>query len=241
MQYTIRLIGAGGTFEADGQRVDDQTFTLYYGDEVTLPECLRVGYDFLGWFDADGRRYEQIDATNLGDLTLTAVYRESNLTYRVEYVLNGGILSEENPVNVGYGQVVMLHAPERYGYLFLGWNDRADGSGEYYTQTPAGRETALTLYAIWQEIVVSGSADSFLYEKGQASVTITGYTGEIGENVDLAVPSYIDGLPVVALEGRLVQQAELCTVLRSPRRLCGSVRTSRVILSSPRPSSFPRR
>ena len=219
VQYTIRLIGAGGTFEADGQRVDDQTFTLYYGDEVTLPECLRVGYDFLGWFDADGRRYEQIDATNLGDLTLTAVYRESNLTYRVEYVLNGGILSEENPVNVGYGQVVMLHAPERYGYLFLGWNDRADGSGDYYTQTPAGRETALTLYAIWQEIVVSGSADSFLYEKGQASVTITGYTGEIGENVDLAVPSYIDGLPVVALEGRLVQQGGTLHSLTFPETL----------------------
>lgn len=206
--YTVRLLGAGGTFSLNGETVREGALTLLFGDEAELPDCLRAGYDFLGWFDEDGRAYSVIDVTNLGDLTLTAKYRRSGLTYPVEYVLNGGILSEGNPANVGYGQVIPLHAPERYGYLFLGWNTRPDGSGVYYTATPAGQETALTLYAVWQEIVVSGSAENFTYQKGQTSVTITGYTGPFGENVDLVIPSYIDGLPVVAIEGRLALPAD---------------------------------
>ena len=160
-EYSVRLLGAGGTFPAGGARQSEYTLTLRFGDEVLLPDCTRAGYDFLGWYDVEGKLYEKIDIANVGDLTLTARYRASGQTYSVEYVLGGGVLSAENPSTVGYGQAIELNAPEREGYLFLGWNDRADGSGEYYTSTPAERESALTLYAIWQEILVSGSADNF--------------------------------------------------------------------------------
>lgn len=47
---------------------------------------------------------------------------------------------------------------------------------------------------------VSGSDRDFTYEMGQASVTVTGYTGSFGESVDLVIPSYIQGRPVVAVE-----------------------------------------
>ena len=83
----------------------------------------------------------------------------------------------------------------REGYRFLGWNTQADGRGERLEATPAGREEDLVLYAIWQEYTVSGSEKHFTYEMGQASVTITGYTGAFGENVDLVIPSYIQGRP----------------------------------------------
>ncbi len=214
VEYTVRLIGAGGTMEADGEQLSEQTFALFFGDTFPLPDCVRAGFEFLGWYDEAGTRYTMIDVTNVDDLTLTAQYREAGLTYTVEYVLSGGTLSEENPAKVGYGQAIMLHAPERYGYLFLGWNDRPDGSGTYYTATPTERETALTLYAVWQEIVTVGSADNFLYEKGQASVTITGYTGAFGENVDLVLPAYIDGLPVVATRGTLAPAEAENTLFR---------------------------
>lgn len=201
-EYSVRLLGAGGTFPAGGARQSEYTLTLRFGDEVLLPDCTRAGYDFLGWYDEEGKLYEKIDIANLGDLTLTARYRVSGQTYSVEYVLGGGVLSAENPSTVGYGQAIELNAPEREGYLFLGWNDASDGSGEYYAFTPAERESAFTLYAIWQEILVSGSADNFTYRMGQTSVTVTGYTGPFGENVDLVIPSYIGGKPVVAVEGR---------------------------------------
>ena len=141
-------------------------------------------------------------------MVLTAKYREAGLTYAISYELNGGVQSPRNPSAVAYGQVVELYAPTREGYLFLGWNDRADGSGEYYEATPVGRESDLTLYAVWQEITVSGSADDFNYEMGRESVTITGYTGAFGKNVDLVIPSYIEGKPVVAVEGRFDRYTE---------------------------------
>ena len=207
-EYTVVLDGCGGTFDMGGEQVSDYELRLYYGDEYALPDCTLAGYDFLGWYDEEGIKTEEIAAENIGDMRLTAEYRPAGLTYVIEYRLNGGEMTEDNPKEVGWGQEIELASPEREGYLFLGWNDRADGSGEYYETTPADGESDLTLYAIWQEIVESGSADDFTYEAGRESVTITGYTGQFGENVDLVIPSYIDGKPVVAVDGSIHRSPE---------------------------------
>ena len=198
-EYTVLLNGGGGKFTVNGETYEQFEYTLRYGERSELPACTLAGYNFLGWYDEKGALVEAITAENIGDMVLTAKYREAGLTYVIAYELNGGVQSPRNPSAVAYGQVVELYAPTREGYLFLGWNDRADGSGEYYEATPAGRESDLTLYAVWQEITVSGSADDFNYEMGRESVTITGYTGAFGENVDLVIPSYIGGKPVVAV------------------------------------------
>ena len=97
--------------------------------------------------------------------------------------------------------MIVLPVPEREGWLFLGWNTAPGGSGEYLQTTPEGRQEDLTLYAIWQEIMLNGSAENFEYKIGPESVIITGYTGSFGKNVDLVIPSYIQGKPVVAVDG----------------------------------------
>ena len=184
-EYTVALDGAGGEFTVNGKTYAQFSYTLRYGEELELPACTLAGYDFLGWFDENGTLVGAITSENIGDMTLTAKYRKAGLTYAVIYELNGGVQSAENPAEVAWGQAVPLYAPSREGYLFLGWNDRADGSGNYYDATPEGRESDLLLYAIWQEITVSGSADDFTYEMG-----------------------YIGGKPVVAVEGRFDRYTE---------------------------------
>lgn len=201
--YTIFLDGGGGVFQIDGENYGEYTLTVEYGTEYVLPECTLAGYDFLGWLDGKGNIIESVNIVNIGNMTLTASYREAGLTYNITYVLNGGTLSRANPGEVAYNQVVALNDPERNGYLFLGWNTRADGSGEYVTATSSAWESDITLYAIWQEIRVSGSSANFTYEVGQSSVVITGYTGSFGEDVSLVIPSYIEGKPVVAITGAL--------------------------------------
>ncbi len=200
-EYTVALNGAGGTFTAEGESRERYTYNLRYGQTLELPVCTLAGYDFLGWFDGQGNLVAEIDSVNIGNLSLTARYRKAGLTYKITYEAQGGELPLQNPAEVAYGQVLPLHAPEHDGYLFLGWNDRPDGSGDYYTATPAGREEDLTLYAVWQELTVSGKADDFKYEMGQETVTITAYTGTFGANIDLVIPSYIEDKPVVAVEG----------------------------------------
>ena len=200
-EYTVVLDGAGGTFAYGGQRHEEYSLVLLYGDEAALPDCTLAGYLFLGWYDESGSCVTLIDEANIGDYTLTARYQSTEDTYTVLYELQGGTQNAKNPDEVVWGQVVYLSDPVRSGWRFLGWNDREDGSGTWYECTPEGRSTDLTLYAIWQEITVSGSSEEFTYEKGQASVTVTGYTGAFGNEVDLVIPSYIDGLPVTAVEG----------------------------------------
>lgn len=201
IKYTVELDAAGGEFVLGGDTYDYLDYEIYFGEELVLPECVLAGYDFIGWYDELGERVEVIDAENIGNIRLAAKYREAGLTYHIDYVLGGGILKEANPEEVAWGQVVGLNSPEREGWLFLGWNTAADGSGEYLQATPEGREEDLTLYAVWQEIMVSGSAENFEYKIGPESVIITGYTGPFGENVDLIIPSYIEDKPVVAVDG----------------------------------------
>ena len=202
-QYKVSLDAADGELILDGDAYGSLDYTMYFGETFVLPECILAGYDFIGWYDESGERVQVIDVENVGNLALTAKYRKADLTYHIDYILGGGTLKEANPEEVAWNQVVELNAPEREGWLFLGWNTAADGSGEYLQATPEGGEEDLTLYAIWQEIMVSGSSQNFDYKIGSENVIVTGYTGPFGENVDLVIPSYIEGKPVVAVEGPL--------------------------------------
>ena len=172
-KYTICLDGAGGTFTLCDGTHEYFEYTMCFDETFTLPVCTLAGYDFLGWYLKSGEHVEVIDAENIGNITLTAKYRTAGLTYDIAYVLNGGILPENAPRTVAWGQRVTLPEPERKGWLFLGWNTKSDGSGEYMELTPDGQQSDLTLYAVWQEIMVSGSVENFSYKVGSESAVIT--------------------------------------------------------------------
>ena len=200
LRFDIALDAGEGVFETPEGEESKYTFSVLFGETFVLPECTRGGYVFLGWQDEGGETVQTIDSLNIRDMRLTADWRESDKRYAVKYVLNGGDLEQPNPTEVLCGQIVALNEPKREGYTFLGWYDDAQGKGTRYEATQPGRETDLILYAIWQEIVVSGSYEDFRYEKNASSVTITDYTGKYGGNVDLIIPSVIDGLPVVEIK-----------------------------------------
>lgn len=202
-QFQISLDAGEGQFEGPEGNCSSYTYTMEFGETFRLPDCRREGYDFLGWLTETGKPISQIDNLNIRDMNLMADWRLSGLNYRITYELNGGSLSEANPESVLSGQSMPLYEPYRDGYLFLGWYDNPDGAGDRYYSTPEGREEDLTLYAVWQEIKVNGSSENFTYEKGAESVTITGYTGERGENIEINIPAIIEGLPVTAIEWKL--------------------------------------
>lgn len=201
--YKITLNADEGSFRSPDGEVQTYIYNLTVEDRFTLPDCMKGGYVFLGWRNKNGESVDAIDALNLADCTLTAAWRESDKRYTITYELNGGTLKEENPESVLCGQNLSIHEPEKEHYIFLGWYDDNAGQGNKYNFTPIDRETDLMLYAIWQEIKISGSSKDFIYEKNTASetITITGYKGSFGENVDLVIPAVIEGLPVVAIEG----------------------------------------
>ena len=207
-KYIVELDAAGGEFTLGGDTCDYLDYEIYFGEELVLPECVLAGYDFIGWYDELGERVEIIDVESIGNMTLTAKYREAGLTYALECVPGGGTLKYPAPSKVAWNQVILLPVPEREGWLFLGWNTAPDGSGEYLEATPATQQSDLTVYAVWQEVMVNGSAEDFSFRIGPESVIITGYTGSFGKNVDLVIPAYIQDKPVVAIEGRFDRYTE---------------------------------
>ena len=195
---SVELDGAGGTFFVSSAEKEYYVYEIGYADVLTLPECRRKGYVFLGWADEAGELITKVNGYELRERTLTAVWRAEEY-YCISYVLGGGTAETPNPERVKVGEAILLADPVRAGYLFLGWYDDPEGKGTRYTFTPAGRTEDLTLYAVWQEIVMSGSIENFTYEKGRWSVTITSYTGPVGEQVDVVIPAMVEGLPVTKI------------------------------------------
>ena len=206
LQFEITLDACGGSFIAPDGAKTVYTYVLEYGQTFELPLCTREGYAFLGWFDADGNEIAEITSLNIKNMTLTASWLQTGVEYQIEYILDGGAMEEPNPDTALSDVSAPLPEPVREGYLFLGWYDNPAGAGEPYLCTPFGRTDDLTLYALWQEIKVSGSAEFFDYEKTSSEVTITAYTGSTGENVDVVIPSVIDGLPVTQIGSNTVAQ-----------------------------------
>ncbi len=199
LQFAITLGGDGGVFTTPDGEKTAYTFFVTYGETFDLPDCTRDGFRFLGWQNAEGETVERIDPPNIRDMQLSALWMRTGAEYHIEYVSDGGWTEQENP-SVGISDVCQtLYEPVRDGYVFLGWFDNAEGIGEPYLCTPFGRTEDLTLYALWQEIRISGSVDNFDYEKTSTGVTITGYHGPVGANVDVFIPAVVDGVPVTQI------------------------------------------
>lgn len=208
--FTVTLNAGDGTFQADGEAFSEHSFEVAYGETFTPPRPSLDGFEFLRWVDENGDAVSVVDRSNIRDgMTLTAVYKS---LAPVEYFIVYDLMCEDftdkggNPDRANDRESVPLNDPVRPGYRFLGWNDRADGTGQFYAATPLGRTEQLTLYAIWQKETTSGSAEDLTYEKSETYVIVTGYTGETGENVDIVIPSEIEGKPVTGVQGLLFAQ-----------------------------------
>ena len=122
-----------------------------------LPVPIREGYDFLGWETETGNVISAISICEFeGDVTLYAQYRAKTYTIEFDTQTGGAIPNPANITNVAYGTTANLHAIEETwnGKQFVGWNDKADGTGNFYTSTTPIEPTAspFKLYAIWEDI-----------------------------------------------------------------------------------------
>lgn len=81
------------TLDNDGAT---ETMTVEYGNTVTLPDKTKTGYNFLGWYDESGVKYDGQAVTS--DLSLTAKFDVKML--KVRFFVDG---AEYKSVEVPYG------------------------------------------------------------------------------------------------------------------------------------------
>lgn len=85
--------------------------------------------------------------------TYKLVIEVKDLTFAINYVLDGGTNSENNPNEyVPEKLPLLLENPNKSGYKFVGWYDNENFTGEAMTEISAGTMGDVTLYAKWNAL-----------------------------------------------------------------------------------------
>ncbi|MCL1830983.1 MAG: InlB B-repeat-containing protein, partial [Oscillospiraceae bacterium] len=153
--YTVECMANGGI---GSMLVQEAT----YGQDLTLDDnaYIKTGYTFIGWTtEQDGTGSEYVDGYSFTPWSLTenlVLYAQWQAnTYTVSYLANGGV-GEMSDDTTAYNNDFTLKANTftRTGYTFKGWNTKADGSGDTYSDlhsfTPWDLDDSLELYAVWE-------------------------------------------------------------------------------------------
>lgn len=149
----------------------DSTITFYKNSVVGEKLSSSCGHMIDGWYiDNEGNRYdESSENINKFDaesekviLTDKEKYglKAAHGLYTVTYNSNYGDMKENKTDKFAPGETVELEKNlyEREGYVFVGWNTKADGTGDTYSYNPKTGEFEgtfevpahdVTLYAQW--------------------------------------------------------------------------------------------
>lgn len=213
--------------DGEGYHVTEPARTVKAGSNVNFTVTLDNSWQFLG---TDYHGKTDITKDNDGktvELVLHKVkYSESICIqvekgkYEITYDANGGkTLSDKTDkvkkyycgthqrINTSIGTDLFY----RDGYTLLGWNTRADGTGEDVgLGSRAAWKKGLVLYAQW---VPWSAEENFVYKKVSGFAVITGY---IGNEQQICVPPNLGGLPVRTIREQAFADTDCRTVILSP-------------------------
>ena len=115
----------------------------------------RTGYTFGGWYSDAGLTagITSIPMGSTGDVELYAKWIVK--VFNINYETGGGVNSNENPWTYDIdGDDIVLRPPQRPGYVFGGWYDNPELTGNAITRIPVDSASDYTLYAKWIAIPV---------------------------------------------------------------------------------------
>ena len=143
---------------------DTKTYTVIFKDgEVELSKRVysegavptaptsptKEGYIFVGWDLNNDDEIDDIKAVT-ADVTYTAVFRDDNQTYLVEFYVNGSVVSSsEYHLNETVNNPDLTPTKERtaqYTYTFKGWDVNGDGDVETFPFTVKGNHKFIALF-----------------------------------------------------------------------------------------------
>ena len=145
--YTVTwLADDGETVLQKDENVPYGTTPAFNGANPTKDPTKEYEYTFVGWSP-------EVSSIS-GDTNYVATFAAAPRTYHVTFDANGGEGAPEAQA-IQYGVTTQLTKGEltREGYLFTGWNTKADGTGTAYgDQAELTPEGNLTLYAQWLKL-----------------------------------------------------------------------------------------
>ena len=163
-----------------------------------------MGTRFVKHGNVENYGNEIVTYANDGDCAII-VYMEGESEFD-ESLFTDELYDDSHPAFHEYGTDTTIYSPAKEGYVFLGWYENSDFSGDPITQIPASREgnygDEIVLYARWAEIfgisVDAGitqatvSASASQAEGSLATVTVS----DIDTGYELATLYYIENSDV---------------------------------------------
>ncbi|MCI6359689.1 MAG: InlB B-repeat-containing protein [Clostridiales bacterium] len=182
-EYTVMLDPDGGTL--DGEK----TLTVWYGEAYgTLPEPVKAGYQFTGWYDAAGSR---VNASTVyvaaSDTTLTAHWSVS--AYTITYVVDGVTVQT---ATYDFGATITPYTYTKEGYTISAWSPAVPATMPAENLTVSATSTVNTYTVTYQ--VNGETVNTVQYAYGAEiepyTYTLTGYTvGAWNETVPATMPA----------------------------------------------------
>lgn len=132
------------TLNPEGGELDTTSINVIFDSQYELPEPVKTGYTFLGWYDGENRVSSKATWSHTEDKTYSAKW--SNVPMTFIFDAGDGTCAIESLV-ILYDSQYELPEPTRNGYAFMGWTLNGDvipqsGTWEYTT-------SGATLYALW--------------------------------------------------------------------------------------------
>ncbi len=215
-----------------------------YDSPVAFPYAKRTGYTFLGWtvtLDGASEPFNTEPLLTLPDelfsqaapvgFTLKANWVATDYTVTLDG--NGATEAGTPTIGVTFDAPMNLDGlvlPKRFGYKFLGYGTKADGTGTLYINPNGTATVALwnidqdtTLYAVWEELPhvnVPAFEVDYLSEIFTVSSGIPDghYEFKFGETV----------LDVVVLNGEITVNTQAATKISIPEAFFGQTVTLKV-------------
>lgn len=124
------------------------------GSTITYESPAKEGCVFVGWFDANNKKYTSSTPIT-SSITLYAHYDDASnyeTEYTINYILNGGTLPDGAPTVYEVGVETTLPTPIKSNATFLGWYESNVFFGEALTKISASTLGEVTIYAKWKEL-----------------------------------------------------------------------------------------
>ena len=186
------------TYNLNGGTMNGQKASYTVADSFTLPQPTKTGYTFSGWTGSNGTTPQKTVTVNKGTRgNLSYIANWSANQYTVTYDANGGTgTMDTDTATYNENYITKANQFTRTGYEFVGWTEKADGSGSNWTSW-IGKPWKwtytknITLYAKWkpQTYIVTyepngGVGDSFtqtatyneIFTTAENQFTKTGYS-----------------------------------------------------------------
>lgn len=146
---------------SNGDVNPDTVLDLKTGDKLTEPtEPVRSGYEFIGWYtDLELENEWNFDTDTVGEKSFTLLAGWVPAVYSITYILNGGEITGEYPVEYRPGEFFITPTARREGFNFVSWyeyewiDESSTLAGDPgVTSIDADRFGDIILHAHWEVI-----------------------------------------------------------------------------------------